>query len=316
MSVLPLVLFELRHPRQNLGKFLQRSNLYSLQRLDLYPLVFIPQSLSRLLFPVTHLDGNLLKFYTWCREIADGRVADQPWWAVGAAAIVVIIPFVGEKFAKRHDLTEVSQTSSSEADAILRLMIISSAGGILVFKLLGGNLYDFYLAVLYPVVLLLAARAIDFIWRKWGISAGGLVLAVIVGFNLTAITRAYHPQGLAIKQAAVAWAAEKMEGKDFGLDSLSGCSRYNGVRYLFFLENVEPVKSFVDNDLSWLYPVYNRQAKPEYLVTFVTLDGLIEQDRELYNQLVSRSISRKRFGDIEVIIVSEHSEDSDGRIVR
>ncbi|MDZ7587555.1 MAG: glycosyltransferase family 39 protein, partial [Patescibacteria group bacterium] len=82
ISFLPLVFFELRHPGANLGEFTQGANP-PVGVPDLNTLLFIPQSLSRLLFPVTNLDGNLLKFYSWCKDIAEARVSNQPWWAVG-----------------------------------------------------------------------------------------------------------------------------------------------------------------------------------------------------------------------------------------
>ena len=311
VSFLPLVFFELRHPGQNLSKlfsyeFLKRSDPAATgSDLMTKPLaetiIFISTGLSRLLFPISHLDGNLLKFYTWCREIADGRVGGQPWWATGLAGLILFIPFVSMKFAKHRRYREVSQTSQP-ADQILRIVILSGVGGIFLFKLMGGNLYDFYLSVLYPVVLILAARAVYFIWRKWGKIAAIVGLGVIVGLNLATIIRVYHPQSLLVKQQAVAWAISQVGKKDFELDSLSGCSRYNGVRYLFFLENMEPVKSFVDQDLSWLYPSYDEQSRPEYLVTFATPSDLTGKDRKRYNQLQTSSIAAKHFGDLEVLI--------------
>jgi len=239
VSVLPLVLFELRHPGENLGKFLHRFNPPA-GGLDLYTLLFIPQSLSRLLFPITHMDGNLLKFYSWCREIADVRVAGQPWWATGVMTILLLTPFIKARSLGSPSTSSGSLGMTLVADWVLRIVILSGVGGILLFKLMGGNLYDFYLAVLYPVVLILTAGAIDFIWRKRGAMAAGAIIMVIVGLNLTAIAKAHHPQGLAVKRETVAWTIRQLNGKDFELDSLSGCSRYNGMRYLFFLENMEP----------------------------------------------------------------------------
>jgi hypothetical protein len=98
ISFLPLVFFEFRHPGANLGKLMQGFNP-PVGGLDLNTLWFIPQGLSRLLFPVTHSDGNLLKFYSWCREIADDRVNNQPWWMTGLTVFVLLMPFFSGKFA-------------------------------------------------------------------------------------------------------------------------------------------------------------------------------------------------------------------------
>lgn len=304
ISFLPLILFEFRHPGANLGQL-----VFSHKRLDLSwleflkTLVFIPGALGRLLFPITHLDGNLLKFYTWCRDVADGRVAGQPWWATVTATIVLLTPFFSQKFTKRHDLTEVSQTSIPVADKILRILILSGVVGIVLFKLVGGNLYDFYLAVLYPVVILLAARVIGFIWEKWGKIVAVSALGAIVGLNLFLIFKSYHPQGLAVKQQAVAWTIFNMGKEVFDLESISNCSRYNGVRYLFLLGGKEPQSSFVDQDLSWLYDKKDDYMKSKYLVTFVTPDDLTPEQNKQYNQLKQGSINSKIFSPgLEVII--------------
>jgi len=306
ISFLPLIFFEMRHPGANLGKLMQWSNVSSLQRINFSTLLFIPQSLSKLLFPVSNLDGNLLKFYSWCKEIADGRVGNQPWWVVVVVMGLLIFPFLYvipakagiylNRFRVKHGMTD-------EADRILRILILSGIGGIFIFRSRGGNLYDFYLAVLYPVVILLAAGVLDFIWEKWGKIVAVSVLGIIVGFNLFIISKSYHPQGLAVKQQAVAWAISNVGKEEFDLDSISNCSRYNGIRYLFLLGGKEPQSSFVDPDLSWLYDKKGGYMKPRYLVTFITPDDLTPEQNKQYNQLKTESIESKFFNSsLEVII--------------
>ena len=308
MSVSPLVLFELRHPGANLGKLIQGSSFSGWQGLGLNDLWFIPQSLSRLLFPITNLDGDLLRFYTWCKEISDVRVNSQPWWAGAITTVLLIFPFLYVIPAKvgiylNRFRSKSGMTRNSESDFILRIVILSGVGGIFLFKLMGGNLYDFYLAVLYPVVLILTAGAIDFIWRKRGAMAAGAIIMVIVGLNLAAIIKAYHPQGLAVKRQAVAWAISNVGNEEFDLDSISSCSRYNGVRFLFWLAGKEPQQSFVDPELSWLYDKKGDYMKPKFLVTFTTPNDLTPDQKEKYNQLKLDAVNSEMFSpDLEVII--------------
>ena len=194
-------------------------------------------------------------------------------------------------------------TRNSESDFILRIVILSGVGGIFLFKLMGGNLYDFYLAVLYPVVILLVARGLDFIWEKWGKIVAVSVMVIIVGLNLFIILKSYHPQGLAVKQQAVAWVISNVGKEEFDLESISNCSRYNGVRYLFLLGGKEPQSSFTDQDLSWLYDKKDDYMKPKYLVTFITPDDLTPEQNKQYNQLKTESIESKLFtSSLEVII--------------
>ncbi|MBI5357140.1 glycosyltransferase family 39 protein [Candidatus Collierbacteria bacterium] len=295
ISLLPLVFFEFRHPGANLGKFMQGVNP-PVGVPDINTLLFIPQGLSRLLFPITNLNGNLLKFYSWCREIADGRVNNQPWWAIGLTIFLLSIPFFSGKFRKLP----------TPENSILRILILSGIVGIFIFRSRGGNLYDFYLAVLYPVVILLAAGGINFIWEKWGKIVAVAGLMVIVGFNLFIISKSYHPQGLAVKRQAVVWAISNVGNEEFDLDSISSCSRYNGVRYLFLLSGKEPQSSFVDQDLSWLYDKKAGYMKPRYLVTFITPDDLTPEQNKKYNQLKMDDIESKVFSPSLEVIISKY----------
>jgi hypothetical protein len=307
ISFLPLIFFELRHPGANLGKFTQGVNPPVVIP-DLNTLLFIPQGLSRLLFPVTNLDGNLLKFYSWCREIADARVNGQPWWAVGIITMLLILPFLCVIPTKvgiylNRFRIKSGMTRNSESDLILRILILSGVAGIFIFRSRGGNLYDFYLAVLYPVVILLVAGVLDFVWEKRGKIVAISVLGIIVGFNLFIISKSYHPQGLAVKQQAVAWAISNVGKEEFDLDSISNCSRYNGIRYLFLLGGKEPQSSFVDPDLSWLYDKKGSYLKPRYLVIFITPDDLTPEQNKQYNQLKQGPVNSKIFSPgLEVII--------------
>ena len=304
VSFLPLVFFEFRHPGANFGQL-----AFSHKRLDLSwleflkTITFVPAVLGRLLFPISHLDGNLLKFYSWCKEMADTRVSGQPWWVTGLTILLLSIPFFRVKFRPAEQDPASRDKLHIRADKVLRIVILSGIGGIFLFRLGGGNLYDFYLAVLYPVVILLTARAIGFIWEKWGKIVAVSALGIIVGFNLLVISKSYHPQGLAVKQQAVAWAIANVGKEEFDLESISSCSRYNGVRYLFLLSGKEPQSSFVDQDLAWLYDKKDGNMKPKYSVTFVTPDDLTPEQNKQYNQLKQGPVYSKIFSPgLEVII--------------
>lgn len=311
VSVLPLVFFEFRHPGLNLGKlfgyeFLKRPGLAEarpglISQTLVETLSFSIRSLSRLVFPITNLDGNLLKFYSWCREMVDSRVNGQPWWTTGVTSLLLLIPFIGYKLDAMK-----SKVSGPEGNKILQLIIVTGTAGILIFKLFGGNLYDFYLAVLYPVVILSAAGTIVFIWEKWGRIVAVSALGIIVGLNLFVIFKSYHPQGVKAKEQAVAWAILAVGKEEFDLDSMSNCSRYNGIRYLFLLGGKEPQSSFVDQDLSWLYDKKAGNMKSKYLVTFVTPDDLTPEQNEQYGRLKRVAVASKVFNSGFEVIISEH----------
>lgn len=297
LSVFPLVIFEYRHPGSNLGKLL--THQFRLARGTSIPvaildtLVFVPSALGSLLLPLA-ASPNLATFYTWCKDLAWQRMGlMSPLLTLMAAAILVYPMFL---FLKRN----------KPAGVVLSAVIVAFVIGFVAFRIFGGDLFDFYLAGLYPVFLLSSAAGIWALIRRfrgfrWGV-AGSVAATVLLNLNFSRIS--FHPQGLAIKQQAVAWAVRRVEHRQFALESISRCSRYNGIRYLFMQTGIEPSISFMDPNLSWLYDRPPTGEYPGTFVVFVTPDDLSEAGRTRYNLLAAKAYAREQFGAIEVLIAS------------
>lgn len=294
-SFLPLVIFELRHPGANLGKvfnyqYTSAVQTCSISRPDICianiweSLRFAATAMASAIIPWSGTDNNLEHFYSWCKSWANQRQIDVPI-SLGVIAAGVLA------------VTAIKQR-------LFAVLLASGVFGITLFHLQGGDLYDFYLAPMVPLVILATASAINWIWTKYIPVVAVAVLTLIVGANLIAFSRLYHPQGLQLKQAAVSWALSQVGDRDFALESISTCSRYNGVRYLFMLQGKEPTASFMDPSLSWLYDRPPEIDMPELLVVFATPNDIPATEETRYNQLVRDSLAIKQFGDLSILVVN------------
>lgn len=303
LSFLPLVIFELRHPGANLGQFnLIRPGpafagpglLKSIPDLSR----FIPSTLASLLIP-NWRSSDLSDWYTWCKDVAASRTSSLPIVMIIATGLL-LYPVI--RWFRKKKISDLS----------LAVVIGSGIGGISLFRFLGGDLFDFYLAPLYPVFLIAATICITSLMRslshRAGPSALTTILIAVFALNIFSVSVARHPQGLSTKQQAVTWAIEQTGNQPFALESLSRCHRYNGIRYLFMLAEKEPVMSFMDPDLSWLYDAPPATTYPATFVAFATPDDLSLDQEKRYNALIERSIARKRFGAFDVVISDNHDQ--------
>lgn len=288
LSLEPLVIFELRHPGANIGKLLTYQQVNHSKPLTpiLDTIRFVPSTLGSLLLPGGQT-LDLSRAYTWCKDIATSRISIVPiiMFIAGGIFLYPVIRFYKNRRPE---------------DLVITLILISGTIGIFLFRLIGGDLFDFYLADLFPIFLIAASVALRF--QRTTPATFATILIALAVFHFFAFAHASHPQSLALKQQAVAWVSQETNGQQFALDSLSRCHRYNGIRYLFMIGGKEPSMSFMDPSLSWLYGVPPSTVYPNLFVAFVTPQDLTKEDEERYNQLKRRAIAHKAFGDIDVVV--------------
>jgi len=127
----------------------------------------------------------------------------------------------------------------------------------------------------------------------------------LVIFNAHAVLTASNSLGHQNKMQGVEFVLNKVENKPFSVESLSTCFKYNGIRYLFYLAGNEPAKSFMDPHYSWLYDYQPEEKYPDIGAVFVSHDKNESAEFwQQYNEYLEKTISKKRFGDIEVLIVN------------
>lgn len=174
--------------------------------------------------------------------------------------------------------------------------------------LLPGYAHEWFFVVFFASFCLMAAYFFDNIYRgslfnKFFVVFFLLVFAVS---NLKTTLTANSSYGFANKNEAVLYALSQVKDKDFYLESLGGCYRY-GYRYLFWLHHHEPTVSYMDYLLAgWLYPKKEIKELPKSGVVIVNWkDQEIPGFKEKYLEYLKKTVEKKSFQKIEVLIIEE-----------
>lgn len=296
-SFLPLIIFDLRHQGSNIGGVREfqgkAGKSFSISSERLLPtLLFLPQGLARLLWTKTSDQAFYQRFV----------LADLNPALLALTIIVVLLLF---SFFKK------SLTRKKPGESLLALFYLITFIGVFLYgNLIGFDLWNHYLCILFPVFLLTVAWFFDRWWQGQWYLLVPLFLTAFLGFNLRGFLLYKPPFNFSNKIAAVAWTKEVLGEEEFSLESLSQDFRFNGIRYLFYLAGKEPVISFVDPPLFWLYDKEPGGQYPENFVVFVSHDFSEDSEEDqLYQQYHEETIMSQTFEDMEVLIVNNENRE-------
>ncbi|HEY5600948.1 MAG TPA: glycosyltransferase family 39 protein, partial [Patescibacteria group bacterium] len=251
-SFVPTIFFELRHNFHNLDKLLQffsnRSVAASGQNSVIEKIgedLLVPiKSFARLIYPFGDLD--LSKQYSYCANYINEKFSALPWWMVVFSLIIFLTPL----------LILLVRKKTNEETIGLKIIYSVSFSFILGIGIYGGifgsDVFEHYYTSLFPYFFIL----FGFVLSQIKFLEKAVLFApvlIIVFLNIAQFTQIKNVYGYRDKVDAVKWVIEKSNDKDFSIDSLGTCWRYNGYRYLFLVAGKEPVKSFVDPQLAYLY---------------------------------------------------------------
>lgn len=266
---MPLALFELRHGFVNtkaLMGFLtgpaQRTPLLGSIR-EVITLTFT--TMGRLVYAPLNLD--LAKELTLCSQYATQRY-NPPIWAILLAAAALAAVLAGRK---------------KLGNKLMLLMLGVNVLGLIWYRTRAGTaswypgqLSEYYLFPSFPVVslslaVLIAALLKRLRSRAW-IAYGAL--GILAAANASAVLTATHSDGFAGKAATVRSVIAVVDDEPFSLsvESDDPCRIY-GYRYLFTVYGREPVRSYLDDTLGWLYQERLPEQTPTKRVTIVTDPG-------------------------------------------
>lgn len=311
LSLLPLVLFDIRHQGSNLAGirlFLAERGEklgWSVERFR-NTLLFMPQTLSRLLFVFG--DQEVARQYTYCPSYSLERLQAVPWWFTTFVILsfFIILWRLNKKLSANEKLF---------SQLIIIFFLVAFASINLYGNIFTSKLHDHYLATLFGVAFLFYGYLLTHLWKR---SFGKFITIAILGIfsvaNVTSLVRAENVIGYKHKVSAVNYAIDRLRGKDFALESLGSCYKWGGWRYLFAYLGQEPVKSYTDHNYFWLYDKPPARDHPDWLIVMVTseIDESAEFKRE-YRRYQAGTIDRARFGAIEVLLVDNRSHEYDCR---
>lgn len=299
ISITPLVIFDLKHNLSNTApilNFIKSGNnnpAFNIEKFSNNSLLF-PRTFSRLIY--TFGDNEISKQYSYCRYFISEKFSKIPPIILILSSLFLILFIFWAYFLNKK-----------VGWKIIALTITIYFVGIQIYgTLLRSDIFEHYLAGLFPLFMLAAAKLISSFPNKIWI----LTIAVFTILNLYKLFNAQNMMGLTVKKNAIEYTLKQVGDKPFSLDSLSSCWRYNGYRYLFTVFGREPVKSYVDPNFAYLYgttPVWEKH--PDSVVAFVIHDYQPETDDfyKRYNLLKLHQTKNAFFGNIEVIILDNSS---------
>ena len=275
VSFLPLIVFDIKHQGVNLAsarQYFSETKPHQGWNISRFwqVLLYVPQGLSRLIYAGS---SDLTSVYSYCRQLI------TPHPIVIIITLIVLISFAILSWRRRHE------PSYWLLGSYFFLLLI---GLNLYGNFFNSDLFDHYLATLFPVFFLILAWFLDRFWPS---------IIIFVAANLVLFNRTTTQDSYSLKRQAVDWAIEQVGDRSFSLDSLSQCFRYNGTRYLFTLAGREPTQSFVDSNFSWLYSVPSTTGYAPIKVVFVYQD--------FRGSLPSNITARHAFGPWEVLILAD-----------
>ena len=299
-SFLPLVVFDLRHNFANTKPVIEfwrqgRNNpRFETQKFIDNSLIF-PRAFARLIY--TFGDNEISKQYSYCQTFVKEKYQ----------AIPSIFTFLSTISIIGFIIWSLRRKQTQSGWYLIGVLVIVYFLGIQIYgTIFRADIFEHYITGIFAVFLLIFAKIIGLLPKSLWI----LILGFFMIFNLSKLANAKNSMGLTYKRQAIQFTMQQVGNKDFSLDSLSTCWKYSGYRYLFAVFGREPVKSYVDPNLAYLYGTTQVAEKhPQTVVTFVVHDFAPETQcfYRRYALLKSHEVKSAIFGKIEVIILDNSS---------
>lgn len=253
---LPLVLFDLRHDYTNLRaavKFFASKDSGSLPAL---------QRINNVLRGFTWTGGRLVYFPA--KDLAIEQTLALP---SGLAALRGQPPLPATLVLAGLTIWSLGLVRKDRKIAILVLLVLSTLLGLLVYKT---DFEEYFYFPTFMAVILLLGAALDRIWRS---PPGKILVLFSLGLflagNLQNLLTVKHSLGFDARMRAVKDSVAKVGGEPFSVDfRCTGYCQIYGLRYFYSYLGVEPVRTYSDGILGWLYDKRLPREKPRKQVVF------------------------------------------------
>lgn len=283
LSFLPLIAFDLNNQGKNIlsiNQYLIETKAYQGLSFNqfLWTLLYIPKSLSRLLYPGS---ADLAYSYAYCPNYSLGRI-DQASIVFTVLTTVVLLYYL-------------FKNANRTQHWLIKTYFLSLIIGLNIYgNLFSSDLFDHYLTTLFPLFFIILSLIITRLASLPDIEL--FLLTPLIIINAYFFKNIKTSQSHTNKIDAVSWTISHLKNKPFALDSQSDCFRFSGIRYLFTLQGYEPDLSFVDPNFFWLYKTLPQTKYPDILVVFT-------DNRQLITEYQNHIIDQQQFGNLEVLII-------------
>lgn len=255
VSFLPQLLFEFRHDyliSKALISYAHKKNIKdSLGIRSQQVLKLFTDTSSRLFY---YSDGyDVAKQLTLCKEkYNSGNASQRLGLLIGVGILIFTLHAIKKK---------------SYMNYLAALMIITNIVGLIIFK---SPISSYYFLPSVIPIFFIAAYGIRWMWKFHII--GGIVFMLLIIFtvnNLSKIFYGYHSYSYEFKYETVKRGLSHVGDSPFSLNVLGddACQIY-GFRYLFSYLKREPVKSYLDAHMGWLYEKKLSSFVPDKELTY------------------------------------------------
>lgn len=299
-SAIPLGLFEFRHEFYNTRQFLsffQGEHNQPMFRPTKFvdTIALFPRTFSRYLAVTKDHDASLQ--LTPCGGVLPRRNAAISWFLLWPS-VFLLGWFCWRVLRHWSDPLWFGQ----KLIFLLGLFIFT---GINIYgNVFNADLFEQYLAGFAPFFFLIVGSFFSRWWFSWYRWVVLFIILQLVVANVAFILQGTNRFGWSDKMRAVDYATEQAKGDRFELRAIGSCFAFGGYRYLFTLAGSEPVKSYVDNDLSWLYETQPQKEEPKTRVIIAApdpIEGKVYQS--LYDEYKRTASESATFGNIEVMVI-------------
>jgi len=301
LSHIPLIIFDLRHDFLNtkaLLKFFAGSTGAGIN-LDLNvlseTLLLLPRSFARF-------------FWVFGEKDVAVQIAPSAEYILTKYRTIPILALIGSVTVLISFFIDLQKDKKNLAKLIIGLHLIIALTGIAVQNVFFGNWnFEWLMQVLFPAYAIISAIILNkIISIKWLKIPLYLLIFTFILFSTKVILTSPNSYNLSDKTKAVKFAIQKVDKQPFALDSIGKNFAWGGYRYLFYLYGHEPVKSYMDPVFAdWMYPKESlTKEHPPTVVAIMNPDFYIDPLYwETYQRYLDKTITRKNFGRIEVLII-------------
>ncbi len=248
-------------------------------------------------------DPNIAEQHTYCKAYIISRNNQQgKLLPIITGLLLVLFVFISWK--------KIRSKENLGFKLVLSYYLIFQSGILIYAFVFGGDVFEHYLSTLMPYLMIISAIIVATLYdlRYRFVSLSLIVLFVLV--NLKIYLSSNNGLSFNNKLQAARYALEKVGSKEYSLDSISSCYKWDGYFYPFVYLGKHPVKSYQDPNYSWLYNYQPAEVHPDRVVVMVA-KGRFEDKKfnETYKRYAKWVIDRKTFGDLEVLILDNSKGD-------
>lgn len=305
LSHITLLIFDLRHNFFNTKAFLSffagGTSEYQKASLNLSNLFntwqLLPQTASRIIYTAGRHDvvAQILPCQNLLAERKEALIL--PLTIVGF--LIIFFPIFKMFFTKKDRF--------KDGYTLLGVQFLIVLVAVTFYNLFfPGYTHEWFFFILFPAIALSLAILTDLFWQSKLRYLSILLIGVFIYFNLNAIFIGINSFGLKYKRHAFNFIKENVGTQAYSLDSIGNCFLLGGYRYLAYVFNLEPVKSYMDPTYgNWLYPKSSIVISHPDLVVVMVNPNFKETDEfyQRYNRYLQKTMKRENFGRLEVLIV-------------